>query len=430
MGSSIHSGRVALASGLCALLFPSVLGCGSGERVPDARVTNALTESVAGLRVSLGQRWGRPIPGLAAAAALDADTPPAVAVSGSAAPPGAERLGPRDRFHIGSITKTFTAALVMQLDQEGLISLDDPISRWIDYPGGERITVAMLLGHTSGIADFTDDPAYRSLGRPQEMIALAARLPRVFAPGARWAYSNTNYTMLGVIAEKATGSTWEREVDARFLRPLGLRDTYLWTGAPEPPTVDGSRLACGGAGEPACAPPRPGLPLLAVTAGPDWVIAWSAGSLVSTPSDVTRWLRALVAGDVLDAGHRALMTTPTPQSVAALRSLPAFGRLRWTGAGLGLFRYEVTSRGVGWGHEGLIDGFTANAVHMVDDGATVAVTSNFQMTDSFAALGAVVSSLPASGSDTAHQRWPTTHAYRPGPRMHPGPAQQVGTVGA
>jgi D-alanyl-D-alanine carboxypeptidase len=160
------------------------------------------------------------------------------------------------------------------------------------------------------------------------------------------------------------------------------------------------------------------------------VIAWSAGSLVSTPSDVTRWLRALVAGDVLDAGHRALMTTPTPQSVAALRSLPAFGRLRWTGAGLGLFRYEVTSRGVGWGHEGLIDGFTANAVHMVDDGATVAVTSNFQMTDSFAALGAVVSSLPASGSDTAHQRWPTTHAYRPGPRMHPGPAQQVGTVGA
>jgi hypothetical protein len=105
-------------------------------------------------------------------------------------------------------------------------------------------------------------------------------------------------------------------------------------------------------------------------------------------------MRALVTGNVLDPHHRALMTTATPQSIAALRSLPAFGNLRWTGAGLGLFRYEVERRGIGWGHEGLIDGFTANTAHMIDADVTVAVASNFQMTDSFTALGEIVVALP------------------------------------
>ena len=394
MRRAINARGIAFVGTVSIMLSIAVLGCGPGDAVPNAQVTAALTKSVSGLRASLGQRWGRPIPGLAAAAATEGETLPSVAVSGSANPPGAQRLDADDRFHIGSITKTFTAALVMQLDEQGLLSLDDPISRWISYPGGDQITVAMLLGHTSGVADFTDDPAYRSDEEPRAFIARAARLPRAFAPGTRWSYSNTNYTMLGVIAEKATGSTWEREVESRFVEPLGLMDTYLWTGAPEPPTVDGSRLACGGTGEPGCDRSGPGLALLPVTDGQDWTIAWSAGSLVSTPADVTRWLRALVAGDVLDSEHRALMTTATPQSIAALESLPAFGSLRWTGGGLGLFRYEVDGRGVGWGHEGLINGFTANAVHMVDDGATVALTSNFQMTDSFTALGALVTSLP------------------------------------
>jgi len=300
----------------------------------------------------------------------------------------------RDRFHIGSITKTFTAALILQLDQERRLSLDDPISTWFDFPGGNRITVRMLLGHTSGIADFTDDPGYRAKQEPADLISIAARLPPVFAPGESWAYSNTNYTMLGVVSEQVTGRSWGEEVEARFLTPLGLTDTYLWQGRARPRTVDGSRVACGAAGEPDCDPARSGLALIPIPDGPDWTIAWSAGGLVSTPADVARWMRALVAGNVLDSRRRALMTTATPQSIAALRTLPAFGNLRWTGAGLGLFRYEVERRGTGWGHEGLIDGFTANAAHMIDAGMTVAVTSNFQMTDSFTALGEIVAALP------------------------------------
>lgn len=369
-------------------------GCGAAEPEMNSSVSDMLERSVGELRESLGRPWGRPVPGLAAAATVGPHGHRGVAVSGASDPPGARPLDVRDRFHIGSITKTFTAALILQLDQERRLSLDDPISTWFDFPGGDRITVRMLLGHTSGIADFTDDPGYRAKQEPADLIAIAARLPSVFAPGENWAYSNTNYTMLGVISEQVTGHSWGEEVEGRFLTPLGLTDTYIWRGRARPRTVDGSRVACGAAGEPDCNPARRDLPLVPIPDGPDWIIAWSAGGLVSTPTDVSRWMRALVVGNVLDPRHRALMTTATPQSIAALRSLPAFGNLRWTGAGLGLFRYDIEGRGIGWGHEGLIDGFTANTAHMIEADTTVAVASNFQMTDSFTALGELVAALP------------------------------------
>ncbi|MGB1377433.1 MAG: serine hydrolase domain-containing protein, partial [Miltoncostaeaceae bacterium] len=221
-------------------------------------VSDVLERSVGELRESLGRPWGLPIPGLAAAATMGPDGRPGVAASGSSDPPGSRPLDVRDRFHIGSITKTFTAALILQLDQERRLALGDPISTWVDFPGGDRITVRMLLGHTSGIADFTDDPGYRAKQEPADLIAIAARLEPVFAPGESWAYSNTNYTMLGVISEQVTGRSWGEEVEARFLTPLGLTDTYLWQGRARPRTVDGSRVACGAAGEPDCDPARSG----------------------------------------------------------------------------------------------------------------------------------------------------------------------------
>jgi D-alanyl-D-alanine carboxypeptidase len=397
-----NSYRAALAALLGLTLIAA--GC-SSDQDEGAPVTAALTNSVVELRQSLGQQWGEPIPGIAAAAVVGEGNAVSAVVSGSADPPGSEPLEVRDRFHIGSITKTFTAALVMQLDQEGLLSIDDPISTWIDYPDGSQITIAMLLGHTSGVADFTDNSEYTSTESPERSIELAKELAPVFPPGSGWSYSNTNYTMLGVIAERATRSTWQEEIESRFLEPLELTDTYLWTGDPRPPTVDGSRLACSGPGEPKCDPPESGLELLSVADGFDWTVAWSAGSLVSTPADVTRWMRALVSGDVLDREHRALMTTATPQSEASRASAPAFGNLRWTGNGLGLFRYEIEGQGVGWGHEGLINGFTANTVHMVDREITVALTSNFQMTDSFTALGSLVGAVAsADGTSTVVSR--------------------------
>lgn len=368
-------------------LFAGLVACGHPGDQSSQR-DNALENSITELRISLGEQWGEPIPGLSAAVLVGGNA--SVAASGSADPPDSTKLKSNNKFHIGSITKTFTAALIMQLDQEQLLSLEQPISQWFDYPNGDLITVAMLLGHTSGVADFSESSSYTPTDSPERSIQIAATLEPVFDPGADWSYSNTNYTLLGLISEQVTGTSWASEVASRFLKPLGLMDTYVWTGQPRASTVQGSRLSCGGPTEPECNPPQFDLDVLPIADGHDWTVAWAAGAMVSTPHDVARWMRALVRGDVLDEDHRLLMTTATPQSVDARALAPPFGKLRWTGNGLGLFRYEVKAEGIGWGHEGLINGFAANAIQMSERDLTVAVLSNFQMTDSFSALGEIV----------------------------------------
>ena len=102
------------------------------------------------------------------------------------------------------------------------------------------ITVEMLLGHTSGIPDFSELPGRKRTDTPEQSIAFASRTKRLFAPGSQWSYSNTNYTMLGVIAERATGATWADQVRSRFFEPLALSETYVWEGESRPRTVDGS----------------------------------------------------------------------------------------------------------------------------------------------------------------------------------------------
>ena len=376
---------IALAATLAIVM--NVSACGDDQT--RSATKESLVATLAQLRDTNAQAWGVQVPGLAAAVLEREATAPIAAVSGAADPPGNQSLVLADRFHIGSITKMFTAALIMLLDQEGLLQLDDPISTWIDYPDGADITVRMLLGHTSGLPDFSQMTELTHRETPRESVALAATGEPLFPPGTSWAYSNTNYTLLGLISQEVTGETWAEQVRTRFFEPLTLDSTYVWEGKPEGPTTTGSRMACGYQGEPLCTPQK-GLKLAAVTDGEDWTLAWSAGAIVSTPADVSRWMAALGSGAVVDAEHLELMTTPSPQSIAALQDMAAFGSMRWTGEGLGLMQYEIDGHGVGWGHEGSINGFVANVVYMVDSGSTFSVTSNFAMTDSFAALGDLV----------------------------------------
>ena len=384
-----------LAAGVLLL----VAGCSTSGTEVDP-VSQAMSATLTEIRVDQGRPWGVTVPGIAAAAIVTSGSPESLRseVSGAGDPPGDTPLGAGARFHIGSITKTFTAALIMQLDQSGELSLDDPVSRWLEYPGGADVTIAMLLGHTSGLPDFSDLPGHRRAATPEESIVLAATGEPLFAPGTQWSYSNTNYIMLGLIAEAVTGATWEDQIRARFFEPLSLTDTYVWEGTARPPTVAGSRMRCGEPGEPACVP-RPGFTLVPVTDGFDWTVAWSAGAIVSTPADTARWLDALLAGDVLDAEHRELMTTPTPQSVEVLAKLPSFGNVTWSAAGLGMFQYDISGVGTGWGHEGNINGFVANAVHMTESGQSIVVASNFLQTDAFAALGDLVAAVDAAAAE-------------------------------
>ena len=193
-----------------------------------------------------------------------------------------------DRFRIGSLTKTFTATVVLQLAGEGRLGLDDTVERWLPglVPGGERITVRQLLNHTSGLFNYTDDEQVlegmlsdrRRAWSPRELVAIGTAHPPTFAPGTRWAYSNTGYIVLGLIAEAVDGRPLATQLETRIFTPLKLRHTSF----DSEPQIAG-RYAHG------------------YFVGRDVSVlnptgAWAAGAMVSTAADVGRFYRALLGG--------------------------------------------------------------------------------------------------------------------------------------
>jgi CubicO group peptidase (beta-lactamase class C family) len=206
-------------------------------------------------------------------------------------------------YRVGSVTKQFTAAMVMQLVERGAVRLDDAIGTHLpSLPEAWRsVTVRQLLNHTSGIPSYTDlgDVWIRRLGEempPDTLIALTAREPMSFAPGTKWKYDNTGYIVLGVLVEKVTGKSWDTNLAERFTTPLGLASTRDCLTTP---------LIAGRA---------PGYD----PAGTGWVNTrylamsqpFSAGALCSTIGDLVRWNRALHGGQVVSAASYAQMITP------------------------------------------------------------------------------------------------------------------------
>jgi D-alanyl-D-alanine carboxypeptidase len=260
-------------------------------------------------------------------------------------------------FRVGSITKTFVAAVVLQLAAEGALGLDDPVERWLPgmVPNGQSITLRQLLNHTSGIYNYTDDEAlFRSLVRtplrvltPAQLIAVATRHPPTFAPGADWSYSNTGYILLGLVIEKASATPLEQQLRQRIFEPLGLTHTSFPAvpGLPRPfahgylPAANGLISAPGG---------RP----VDVTAwNPSW--AWAAGALVSTAGDLARFYGALLGGELLGAAELREMAT-----TVAISNGPA-------GYGLGLASDPLRC-GNALGHSGGVPGYTSVAYSSPD----------------------------------------------------------------
>lgn len=154
--------------------------------------------------------------------------------SGYVNPSGNELWSANTPSLIGSITKTFTAVVVMQLVEEGKLTLDDTVNTWFpEQPNGDKITIRMLLSHTSGLADYQklfelDPEKFTSDWTPEELIAEANKAGTLGKPGSSTAhYSSTNYIMLGRIIEKVTGNSWEHEIESRIIQPLGLNSTVL-----------------------------------------------------------------------------------------------------------------------------------------------------------------------------------------------------------
>jgi D-alanyl-D-alanine carboxypeptidase len=274
------------------------------------------------------------------------------------------------RFQIASITKTFTAATIFQLAEEGRLSLDDTITKWLPKHTNidTTITVRQLLNHTSGIYDYlNDDPngellADAYLGNPnrvwtpQEILDNYLGTPN-FKPGKSVRYSNTNYLLLGLIIEAVTGNSVGDEIHIRFLSRLDLHDTYIgWAD-----TVHGEYMH-GWSTYLDWQNPNKQIDVATIPFTAILSSAWSAGGMVSTAGDLARWADALYSGKVV--------------SEASLKTMKSFRRdAKGSDIGLGMLRFPYYSQ-IFYGHDGRLLGYQSLMASAPDDTLSVAILVN------------------------------------------------------
>jgi D-alanyl-D-alanine carboxypeptidase len=251
-----------------------------------------------------------------------------------------------DRFRIASIAKTYLATIVLQLEAQHQLNLDAPIGRWLPrlLPDGDKITARQLLGHTSGLFDYAEDPRFDYLTDPLrvwdpvDLVRLGTSHPLMFAPGTDFAYSNTGYIVLGLLVERITGQQLAHVVERRILRPLALRQTYFATG----PSIR-ARHAHGYTVD------ATGLRDITRI---DASHVWAAGALVATVGDVATFVRALLGGRILPA-----------RQLAEMKQFRDLGD--GSGYGLGLMRQQYPCAVV-LGHTGGGLGFSTDSEQTVD----------------------------------------------------------------
>ncbi len=277
---------------------------------------------------------------------------------------GTASVRPWMRFSMGSVTKTFTAALIMRLSEEGKLGLDDPIGKWLPpYPNvPNTVTIRQLLSHTSGIYNYTEHPNFWPMVSRTNKVyaptdALALVLAPNFAAGESWAYSNTGYTLLGLIAEAVTHRSFAAEVRHRFLEPLGIEGIYLQgneTASVE--RVHGWSRDFSGSLEDINS--RSTWPVV-------YPVAWSAGAMAATARDLAIWTRALYGGSVV-----------TPETMKQMTEWHAVSSASYgLGYGLGTMRL-ASPKGDFWGHTGTITGFRTHAGHSPALDATMVIMIN------------------------------------------------------
>ncbi|MFB8398304.1 serine hydrolase domain-containing protein [Streptomyces yangpuensis] len=288
---------------------------------------------------------------------------------------GAPR-GTDDRFRIGSITKTFVATVLLQMETEGRLRLDDTVEHHL--PGlvkgngndGSKITVRRLLNHTSGLFDYLADEEYLTtymLGDgylahrydtlpPAQHVKVALSHPPLFSPGARFSYSNTNYVLAALIIEKAGGRTYEAEVRDRIIRPLGLKATTNPGNSiriPRPSSRAYSKLFEQDPGR------------IDDVTEMNGSQGWGDGDIISTTGDLNRFYRALMRGELLP-----------PRQLAAMKTTVEIPERPGTAYGLGITRMRTSCGTTLWGHGGGMVGSTSLAVTTEDGGHQLAYNRN------------------------------------------------------
>ncbi|PES72943.1 D-alanyl-D-alanine carboxypeptidase [Bacillus cereus] len=276
------------------------------------------------------------------------------------------------RFRIGSVTKTFTATVVLQLAEENRLNLDDSIEKWL--PGviqgngydDKQITIRQLLNHTSGIAEYTRSKSFNLMDtkksyRAEELVKMGSSMPPDFAPGKSWSYSNTGYVLLGILIETVTGNSYAEEIENRIIEPLELSNTFLPGNSSVIPGTKHARgyIQLDGASEPKDV----------TYYNPS--MGSSAGDMISTADDLNKFFSYLLGGKLIKEQQLKQMLTTVPTGEAAL------GRY-----GLGIYETKLPNGVSIWGHGGSIPGFVTFAGGTLGGKHTLAVNLNSLNADS------------------------------------------------
>jgi D-alanyl-D-alanine carboxypeptidase len=289
-------------------------------------------------------------------------------VSGYASSEGRCPLTRDHHLHIGSVTKLYTAALVMIQVENGAISLEDSVDTWLDLPCAEAATVRQLLNHTSGIPSYTENIWFliRYLGlpskrwQPDELVAVIGKKAPAFEPGTQHAYSNSNYVLLGAILEAATGKRYGTLLHSLIADQLGLEHTTYATHSQD-------LLIANGYDETLLHLGRRNLTGLRTSLQTG---AFSAGGILSTSDDVANFIHALFTGHILSDTALAQMMTfvAAPDEDMPLQE----------GYGLGVRNVMLNGDSL-VGHTGSIPGYSSIAMHSQEEGYTIVVLSNLSV---------------------------------------------------
>jgi CubicO group peptidase (beta-lactamase class C family) len=257
---------------------------------------------------------------------------------------------PKTKFRLGSITKQFTAASILLLEERGKLKVDDPVKKYMpDAPAAwDKITIFNLLTHTSGIPSFTSFPDYRKLepfaATPEELVTRFRDKPLDFPPGEKWSYSNSGYVLLGYLIEKISSESYAQFVQDNIFKPLGMVDS----GYDSNSAVIEDRAS-------GYTPGQNGI----VNAGYiDMTVPLSAGGLYSTTEDLLRWEQGLFGGKLLSPASLKKMTTPFKNDYAF---------------GLGVHAVNGHEE---IAHGGGIEGFNTSLAYYPDEKLTVVVLGN------------------------------------------------------
>jgi D-alanyl-D-alanine carboxypeptidase len=269
------------------------------------------------------------------------------------------------RFRIASVTKTFIGVLFLRLARSGILSLDDPASRWLpEFPRSGDFTIRMLLNHTAGLGEYTRRPldilardAQREYSN-EALLAYMAALEPLFVgePGGQFSYSNTGYVLLGIVAERAARVPLPQLLEEQLFVPAGLEET-AWDDDHDPPTARATGYGF-----------HRGSWVRAPFASSSYVGA--SGAIRSTARDVCAWYDALLRGTLLCAEELHEMLTPATLTDGR----PVLTR-RGSGYGLGIWSGRTEWGRVVW-HTGSTAGFAADARHYADHRLSIVMIGN------------------------------------------------------